>query len=169
MRHYAILTTVMGLFLLMTATEALAHCGKCGRGGGRQVRQDGDRSGCTFGPRMTEQLKLTTEQQNKVDALRDKMDKDNEPVIKKLDALRSEMRKLWLADKPSGKAILKQQKKMTPLREKLRTRRVRFKLDALALLSPEQKAQFKDFVKSRKDRPGRGRGHRGRCWRDDNY
>jgi Spy/CpxP family protein refolding chaperone len=55
------------------------------------------------------------------------------------------------------------------LREKIRNRRVRFKLDVLALLSPEQKAQFREFVKSKKDRPGKGHGNRGRCWRDDNY
>jgi Spy/CpxP family protein refolding chaperone len=118
---------------------------------------------------MLSKFNLSTEQHAKVDALQHKMDKDNKPTIRKLDTLRAEMQKLWLADMPSKKAILKQQSKMAPLREQLRERRVRFKLDVLALLSPEQKVQFKEFVKSKKDRPGKGRGNRGRCWRDDNY
>jgi hypothetical protein len=40
---------------------------------------------------------------------------------------------------------------------------VRFKLDVLALLSPEQKVLFKEHVKSRKGKAGKGSGHRGTC------
>jgi Spy/CpxP family protein refolding chaperone len=166
----------------MTATEASADCGKCEadgeqwkkagggkgkcEGGGKQWKKGGDGSGCTFGTRMLSKFNLSTEQQAKVNALQDKMDKDNKPTIKKLDALRAGMQKLWLADKPSEKSILKQQAKMAPLREKLRKRRVRFKLDVLALLNPEQKAQFKEYVKSRKDKAGKGNGSKAKCGRD---
>jgi Spy/CpxP family protein refolding chaperone len=166
----------------MTATEASADCGKCeaggdkwkeaggGRGkcegGGKQWKKGCDGSGCIFGTRMLSKFNLSTEQQAKVNALQDKMDKDNKPMIKKLDALRAGMQKLWLADKPSEKSILKQQAKMAPLREKLRKRRVRFKLDVFALLNPEQKAQFKEYVKSRKDKAGKGNGSKAKCGRD---
>jgi Spy/CpxP family protein refolding chaperone len=166
----------------MTATEASADCGKCeaggeqwkgaggGRGkcegGGKQWKETGGCSGCTFGPKMLSKLNLSAEQQAKVNALQDKMDKDNQPTIKKLDTLRAQMQKLWLADKPSEKSILKQQAKMAPLREKLRNRRVRFKIAVLSLLSPEQKLLFKEHAKSRKGKAGKGSGNRGTCWRD---
>jgi Spy/CpxP family protein refolding chaperone len=182
MRYYAMLLTITGLFLLMTATEASADCGKCEaggeqwkeagggkgkcEGGGKHWKEAGGCSGCTFGPKMLSKFNLSTEQQAKVNALQDKMDKDNKPTIKKLDALRAGMQKLWLADKPSEKFILKQQAKMAPHREKLRKRRVRFKLDVFALLNPEQKAQFKEHVKSRKGKAGKGSGRQAKCGRD---
>ncbi|MCP4195886.1 MAG: Spy/CpxP family protein refolding chaperone [Proteobacteria bacterium] len=206
MKHYVILLTVAGLFLLMTATEASADCGKCeaggeqlkeggggkgkcegdgkkwkegsggkgkceGRGkkwkgGGKKGKKGRGGCGCTFGPKMLSKFNLSAEQQAEVDALRDKMHKDNKPVDDKLDTLRAEMQKLWLADKPSEESILKQQAKMTPLREKLRNRRVRFKIDVLSLLSPEQKLLFKEHVKSKKGKEGKGKGKRGRCLRD---
>ena len=164
MKHCAMLSTIVGLFIMLTATEALAHCGNCGVGGGKRMRQNDERCGCTFGPKMNEQLGLTAEQKSKVDALRDKAQKDNEPHLKKLKKLREEMRELWMADNPSEKAILKQQDKMAPRRDKMRKRRVRFKLDVFALLTPEQKTKFRDLQKLRKDCTGRGRGSQERCW-----
>jgi Spy/CpxP family protein refolding chaperone len=85
---------------------------------------------------------LTPEQQTKFQELRQKFNDETTQLRGAIFTKRLELQSLWRNPKADPKAILDKEKELGTLREQLRDKAVRFKLEARNVLTPEQLAQF---------------------------
>ena len=85
---------------------------------------------------------LTPEQQTKFQELRQKFNDETTQLRGAIFTKRLELQSLWTNPKADPKAILDKEKELGTLREQLREKAVRFKLEARNVLTPEQLAQF---------------------------
>jgi Spy/CpxP family protein refolding chaperone len=100
---------------------------------------------------------LTPEQQAKFQELRQKFNDETTQLRGTILTKRLELQSLWTNPKADPKAILDKEKELGTLREQLRDKAVRFKLEARNVLTPEQLAQFGSGWGMG---PGFGHGHR---------
>jgi Spy/CpxP family protein refolding chaperone len=142
---YAAVAMLAGLVALLMAADASA-----GRGRGRGKRG--------AGMRATAALELTAEQQVEIHKLRAQMIEDLAPAKAKLGQLRGELRALWQADQPSKKKIIAKQAEMNAYRDKIRARKIEFRIDVLNLLTPEQRAKMNELKVKRGAERGAERG-----------
>ena len=148
-KRYTAIAALAGLVAFLMAADASA-----GRGRGKGKRG--------LGKRAAAALDLTTEQKVEIQKLRAEMIEDLAPTKAKLGELREQMRKLWEADNPSKKKIMAKHAEMDTYRNKIRARKVQFRLDVLNLLTPDQRAKLKQLKAKRGKRAKRGgRGGRG--------
>jgi Spy/CpxP family protein refolding chaperone len=103
-------------------------------------------------------LELTADQKTQLSAMRDAQFKESEPLRDQMFAKRDELRTLWLAPSPDQVAILKAQKAMRSLRDQLEDKMTAFRLDALTVLTPEQREKLKSAISGRGFGMGRGMG-----------
>lgn len=103
-------------------------------------------------------LNLTAEQTTKMDALRDNHWKEVQPLRDKMFAKRTEMKALWLETNPDPAKINAAQKEVQALRSQMDEKRTAFRLSALNLLTPEQKAEFQRNARDGGFGPGKGPG-----------
>jgi Spy/CpxP family protein refolding chaperone len=101
------------------------------------------------------QLKLSSEQKQKVQAFREAAMKQAEPLRKEVQAKAAEMKQLWLADKPDKTAIERKQTEMEGIHHKLRGIWTDFHLQLHAVLTPEQRAKWAEHMGGG---PGMGMG-----------
>jgi Spy/CpxP family protein refolding chaperone len=85
---------------------------------------------------------LTPEQQTKFQELRQKFNDETTQLRGAIFTKRLELQSLWSNPKADPKSILDKEKELGTLREQLRDKAVRFKLEARNVLTPEQLAQF---------------------------
>ena len=85
---------------------------------------------------------LTPEQQTKFQELRQKFNDETTQLRGAIFTKRLELQSLWTNPKADPKAILDKEKELGTLREHLRDKTVRFKLEVRNVLTPEQLAQF---------------------------
>lgn len=141
-----VMVTIMALlFTTMLATAALAFgpgrgpgYGPCGRGGSEG-----------FGG-----VNLTADQKTKLGELRDAHYKDVKPLRDQMFTKRDELRKLWLEPNPDQGKITAAQKEMRTVRDQMQDKMTAFRLDALKVLTPEQREKAKSFAAGY--RAGRG-------------
>lgn len=139
------LTTLMGFLLaVFISTGAYAYGGE-GRGHGGWM--DGDGKKCA--QMEFKKLNLTAEQKTKLDALKEECKKETQPLQEKMMAKRAEMRALWLENNPDAGKIKAAQKEMSLLRDQMIDEMTTFRLSALALLTPEQKAKVQKLHKEK--------------------
>ncbi len=148
------LIIVTGLVLLMSlgATYAVAqpysHEGRS-RMGGR-------------GPGGQQTFSLTPDQKAKFQELRSKFIYDTAQLRGDIMARRTELRTLWSDPKSDPTAILNKETELTKLQDQLKDKATQMRLDARAILTPEQLANIRDRWGTR-SRRGRGcmmgRGH----------
>jgi Spy/CpxP family protein refolding chaperone len=100
---------------------------------------------------------LTPEQQTKFQELRQKFNDETAQLRGAILTKRLELRSLWTNPKSDPKAILEKEKELGTLRDQLRDKAIRFKLEARNILTPEQLAQFEPGWGMG---PGFGYGHR---------
>jgi Spy/CpxP family protein refolding chaperone len=103
-------------------------------------------------------LELTAEQKVQLDALRNKQFEATESLRADMFARRDALRTLWLAPTPDRDAILAAQKEMRVLRDQLQDKMTAFRLDALNILTPEQREKLQSAGPGRGFGPGRGMG-----------
>lgn len=143
-----VMVTVMALLVTaMIATAALAYgpgrgpgYGPCGRGGAEG-----------FGG-----LNLTADQKTKMSELRDAHFNAVKPLRDQMFTKRDELRKLWLEPNPDQGKITAAQKEMRTVRDQMQDKMTAFRLDALKVLTPEQREKAKSFADGY--RAGRGGG-----------
>jgi Spy/CpxP family protein refolding chaperone len=167
MKRYSILAGLIGLLLVLGASEAAAQRGQ-GRGGGWRSGGGGD----GFGPGMSATLNLSDQQRGEIERLRNEMYEDNKPVLDSLDSLRAQMQKLWALENPDENEIAALHNKMDPLRKELRERKTQFRLEVLDLLNSKQRAAYRNLVGKggcMYGAPGRGRGRRHGKGRGNGY
>ena len=85
---------------------------------------------------------LTPEQQTKIAALRAAAMEKAAPIRGELETKMTEMRQLWVVDKPDRKAIVGKQAEMDAIHQKMRTIWTDFGLEVHALLTPAQRAEW---------------------------
>ena len=103
-------------------------------------------------------LELTADQKTQLGAMRDAQFKEIEPLREQMFAKRDEVRKLWLEPNPDQAKILAAQQVMRSLRDQLQDKMTVFRLDALKVLTPEQREKLKSAILGRGFGPGRGMG-----------
>jgi Spy/CpxP family protein refolding chaperone len=94
-------------------------------------------------------LNLTADQKTKLDALKEECRQEAQPLREQMMAKRTELRALWLEDNPNAEKIKAAQKDMGLLRDQMMDKMTTFRLAALTLLTPEQKAEYKKFCQEK--------------------
>ncbi len=104
-------------------------------------------------------LELTADQKAQLEAMRDAQFKEIEPLREQMFAKRDAVRKLWLAPTPDQAKILAAQKEMRTLRDQMQDKMTAFRLEALKVLTPEQREKLQSAASTgRGFGPGRGMG-----------
>ena len=107
-------------------------------------------------------LDLTTEQTQKINALREAHLKDIKPLQDQMYSKNSELRSLWLATTPNQEKILALQKEAQGLRDQLTDKITTYRLEVRQVLTPEQQAKVQAYATGRgMARMGGGPGMRG--------
>jgi zinc resistance-associated protein len=146
-----VLISMAALFVAALATSAIASGGGRGPGYGPC-----DRSG-----RAAAALKLTDEQTAKIKAMREAHWKEMKPLRESMFAKRDELRKLWLAPSPDEARIQAAQKEMRTLRDQMEDRMTAYRLEAVKLLTPEQREKLGSVTGGRGSKRGSGPRHGG--------
>jgi Spy/CpxP family protein refolding chaperone len=145
-----VMVTVMALLVTaMIATAALAF--GPGRGPGYGHCGRGDSEG--FGG-----LNLTADQKTKMSELRDAHFNDVKPLRDQMFTKRDELRKLWLEPNPDQGKITAAQKEMRTVRDQMQDKMTASRLDALKILTPEQREKAKSFAAGYSAGRGYGQG-----------
>jgi len=145
--------TVMAvLFVAALATSAFAFGGGRGPGYGPCARGDFQ------GPAG---LNLTAEQTTKIKEMRETHWKELKPVREQMFTKRDEIRKLWLTPNPDEAKITASQKEMRLLRDQMQDKMTAFRLEALKVLTPEQKEKLASAGPGRGFGPGQRHGRGG--------
>lgn len=148
MKMKKVILTVMAVFFVAAvATSAFAF--GCGRGPGYGPCARGDFQGPAG-------LNLTAEQTAKIKEMRETGWNEMKPLREQMFTKRDELRKLWLEANPDQVKITAAQKEMRLLRDQMQDRMTAYRLEALKVLTPEQKEKMGSFKQGRG--PGRGSG-----------
>jgi len=110
------------------------------RGGGGPGWGYGPRGG---GPLAL--LDLTEEQREKIAALQEENRRKNWDVMGQMRTEQFKLRQMYFTDKPDPEAIAAQQQKVDVLRRQIIKSRVEARNQIAAILTPEQRQQFRSF------------------------
>ena len=99
---------------------------------------------------------LTSEQQTKLQDLRQNHHNEVAPLKEKMFNLRQELQVLWADPKVDPKVIQDKENELNDLRSQLRDKAVQFKIEARSYLTPEQIASFGSGCGQGKRGYGRG-------------
>jgi Spy/CpxP family protein refolding chaperone len=153
--------SVIAAFLLLVASATWVMAGPRGMGGW---------SGDTWCPAASQlsTLNLSTEQSEKVRALRASFLKETTPIRTQLFTKGAELRLLWIQTNLDAAKIRPTQKEMNDLMGQMQEKSTDFRLAFRNLLTPEQTTQFlaqgvcrspgSDWGKGKGPGPGKGPG-----------
>jgi Spy/CpxP family protein refolding chaperone len=118
------------------------------------------------GMRGLSRLDLTAEQKTRIEAIHEDHRKSTETLRKQARDLKEQMRGLWQATTPDEGAILFLHRQIHKIKGELAEYRIQMRIDVLAILTPEQRAEMRSFKEQRSERrkgrrSGLGRGRRG--------
>ncbi len=97
---------------------------------------------CALDPKMMADLKLTPEQETKIEALRLQHLKDIKPLQEKMFSLSGDLRLLWLEKVPDEAKIMAVQKELRTVRDQIWDKTTAYYFKIRALLTPEQQRKF---------------------------
>ena len=144
-------TMMIGILslLLFSTTVSMAQPG---RRGGRMGPEGG------MGPQWLSNLNLTTEQAEKIRALRESHMKEVTPLRTQLFTKRAEMKVLWIQTDPDSEKIKAKFRELHVLQGQLREKDIDQRLALINILTPEQRSELlaRGFQGRRW---GKGRGH----------
>jgi Spy/CpxP family protein refolding chaperone len=143
------LTVAALLFAVVFAASAFAF--GCGRGPGYGPRAGGD---C----RVAAGLDLTAEQMIKIRDMREMHRKEIQPLQDKMFIMRDQIRRLWLEPNPDEAKIAEANKAMRSLRDQVEDKMTAHRLEAMKVLTPEQRAKIGNVAQCGGSRQGRGGG-----------
>ena len=139
--------SVIAAFLLIVASATLVMAGPRGKG------SRGGGGWCEI-PSALASLNLTTEQSEKIRALRESLLKEVTPIRAQLLSKRAELRLLWLQTKLDPDKIRAIQREARDLRGQMQEKRIDFRLFFRNILTPDQTSKLLA------QGIGRGKGHR---------
>lgn len=133
---------VVGIMVMSLAAVGYAWCGPGGRGfHGRGPGFDG----AYFDLRMIPDLKLTPEQEAKIDALRLAHLKEIKPLQEKMFSLSGDLRLLWLERVPDEAKINALQKELRAVRDQIWDKTTAYIIKIKGLLTPEQQQKLNAY------------------------
>jgi protein CpxP len=147
-------TVMVVLFVAAVATSAFAF--GWGRGPGYGPCSRGDFQG-------PDGLNLTAEQTAKIKEMRETQRKEMKPLREQMFARRDEIRKLWLEPNPDEAKIAAAQKEMRSFRDRMEDRMTSYHLEAVKVLTPEQREKIGSAGQGRGSGHGRGHGRGHGC------
>lgn len=103
--------------------------------------------------RVLEQLNLTPEQSQKIDAIHEQFHSDNETLFQEMRTNHQEMRSL-LASDASEEQLRQQHQKNQDLHQQLGTNRFETMLQVREILTPEQRSQMAELIGQKRGRRG---------------
>lgn len=92
---------------------------------------------------------LTDDQKTRLEALRDAHRSEMKPLHQEMRAKREQMQGYWTAEEIDEAAIWAMDAEMTPLRQQIHQVRLEHRLQAMSVLSQEQRAELHDAMKKR--------------------
>ncbi len=137
--------SVIAAFLLVVASATLVMAGPRGKG-------NGGGGGWNSAPSALASLNLTTEQSEKIRALRESFLKEVTPVRAQLLSKRTEIRLLWIQTKLDPDKIKATQREARDLKGQMQEKRTDFRLAFRNILTSEQTSKLLA--------QGIGKGHR---------
>ena len=160
--------SVIAAFLLLVASATWVMAGPRGKAGW------GGDEWCPAASQLST-LNLSTEQSEKVRALRESFVKDTTPIRTQLFTKKAELRVLWLQTNLDEAKIRASQKEIHNLIGQMQEKSTNFRLAFRNLLTPEQTTQFlaqgvgrgpgSDWGKGKGPGPGNGPGDGPGSWR----
>ena len=124
------------------------------RGMGRGRHGGGEHGKDRFN-KIAEKLDLSPSQQAKFKELRSDHKKEMEPFRKKMEKQRNKIHSLWMQDPVNEKALMKAIENSMRIKTQMRKTRAEFRIDLLDLMTPAQRAQYRDHMKKRHDFRGK--------------
>jgi Spy/CpxP family protein refolding chaperone len=112
---------------------------------------------------LTQELGLSPEQLSELQAMRQKHFSETAPLRQKLFSRRQELRLLWADPHPDEAKITAKQKEIAEIQEQIQEAMTKHRLEALKVLTPEQKQKLSSFMQKRGFEASWGR--RPRPWR----
>jgi Spy/CpxP family protein refolding chaperone len=97
------------------------------------------------GAAMLESLNLTDEQREKIQAVQEENRQRNWTVMGQVRTEMFKLRRMYNADNPDANAVAEQQKKVDELRRQMLVSRLEGRKQVEALLTPEQRKQFRQY------------------------
>ena len=110
----------------------------------------------------TSNLNLTKDQSTKLQALKGDYRKEITPLQNQMISQRSLMRVLWNTDSPDKDKILATQKEISKIHNQMEEKSTVYKLNFLAMLTPEQQAEMSYGMHGMSQGHGGGSHHGGR-------
>jgi Spy/CpxP family protein refolding chaperone len=142
----------LGLAVVVALGAPYVFAGGPGSGPGKGPRNCGGGWGAA---------NLTSEQQMKIQELRDQHYNEIAPLRDKMVSLRQELQTLWSDPKADPKVIQAKAKEMNDLRDQMQDIMVEFRLETRNLLTPDQ---IQAMGAGCGQGPGRGRGQGRGCF-----
>lgn len=137
------------VFLMAVVGATSASAGPWGRGMG---------PGACDSPHAEAALGLTSEQSQKLQALRQAYLDEIAPLQNQLFGRNAELRLLWSAQEPDKEQIASKQKEINDLEQQIEDRSTRHRLSCREVLTPEQREKAAKFEGGRHRGPGRRSG-----------
>jgi len=138
-----IIVAILAVALLATSGLALAQGWGRGMGMGSGPCMTG--AGPTGPGAPGPGLNLNAEQTQKMQALRDSFFKETIPLRNEIMSKNLELRTLWTMTNPDQEQILAKEREINALRTQFQEKATRHHLEAMQMLTPEQRAQFQAF------------------------
>ena len=98
--------------------------------------------------RLFEQLELSDEQSQQIEAIRDESQTENKALYQQIQTISQEMRSL-LASDANTEQLQQQHQQLQNLRQQLGDRRFQTMLDIREVLTPEQQAEWGELIEQR--------------------
>jgi len=155
---------LVGLFLVGLTSLAYSWGGPGGFGYHGRGPSWG---GTFFDLRVIPDLKLTPEQETKIDALRMEHLRDIKPLEEKMFSLSRELRLLWLERVPDEAKINAVEKELRSVRDQIWDKTTAYMIKVKGILTPEQQQKLSAYRWFSQGRMGPGRSSfgPGPCWR----
>ena len=103
--------------------------------------------------KLLEQVDLTPEQSQKIDAIHEQFHSDNETLFEEMRTNHQEMRSLFASD-ASPEELRNQHQKIQDLRQQLGTNRFETMLQVREILTPEQRSQLAELMEQHRGKRG---------------
>lgn len=144
----AIAATILILPFGINAVEAQNNSGDSMMEWSERNKHEGKRGMRGGITRLTEQLDLTPEQTEQIEAIAERSKTDNQALIEQLQTNRQEMRSL-LASNASPEELRANHQDLQNLRQELGNNRFETMLEIRETLTPEQRTQMAELMEQR--------------------
>jgi Spy/CpxP family protein refolding chaperone len=151
MKRIATATVIGTLVVLFGVVNAEARPGRGGHFKGMRIK------------RLLQEISLTAEQQEEIKSLSENVLVEARALGKEARTLHKQMRTLWKEENPDSTAIKTLYNKIHELHGQMAELYIDYRVNAMAILTPEQRAELRAKMAERSAKMGKKRGNgRGR-------